>query len=451
VGHVRVLYDDTYFDCDSAYNFEQRNQLEAYGRVKVTMPDGVTLTCKLVKYDANTRIANAYKNIVLTDKKVRLLTEHLIYYRTENYGKYPNKGKLIDSTTTLTSDIGYYFPDRDMAYFRHNVDVTGTDFNLKSDSLGYHTKTKMAYLYAPTQVRSKDGDLNTNSGEYNTQNRVATLFGENKVIGKDYTLWGDTLYFDNARKFGTARGNVRILSNDSTLEIRGQYGQFDDSIGISYVTRNPLAMQFDKQDTLFIRADTLYTIENKQDSSRIFRAFRHVRFARNDIQGRADSLVYFYKDSTMHLYLDPVLWSDSSQITGDTMYVFRKNGAMDSMWIGKNSFILSREDTVGYNQVKGKQIRAKFRERELYRVNVLGNAESIYYAKNDEKKTYDGVNKATCSDMTIWFKNQKANRVKFNKQPEGVFQPMFEVIFTPPTLENMKWRSTERPSKKQRQ
>jgi len=448
IGHVRVLYDGTYFDCDSALNYEERNLLEAYGHVKARMPDGVTMTCKKLIYDANTKIAKVYDHIVLTDKKVTLYTEFMVYYRIPNYGMYPNKGKIVDSATVLTSKIGYYFPDTDMTCFRHDVVLVNPDMTLTSDSLGYGTESKQAFFYAPTHIVGKDtSTVDATRGEYDTARRVANLRGgRNRVENKDYILYGDSLYYEEGSKFGIARTHVEIISKDSSLRITGQYGQFDDVRGISYVTRDPLAIQYDKGDTLYIRADTLYTIENKVDSSRIFRAFRHVRFARNDIQGRADSLVYFYNDSTMQLFRDPVLWSDSSQLTGDTVYVFSRNHTVDSMWISAHGLIVSREDTMGYNQVKGKTIQAKFRDGKIARMDVDGNAESVYYAKDDANH-YQGMNRATSASMRIWFEDNKAAKIKFNTTPEGAFSPIYEVIYQEILLDGVRWRASERPTK----
>lgn len=450
IGHVRVLYDGTYFECDSAYNYEQQNVLEAYSRVKMRTPDSVTLTCKKLVYDANTRIANIYQNAVITDGKATLYSEHLIYYRTPNYGMYPNFGKLVDSVNTLTSRRGYYFPDRDMAYFRYTVKLVNKDFTLTTDSLGYNTEIEEAYLYDHAVVVSEDGTLEANSGTYNANTRIANMYNKCRVENEDYILHSDTLYYEDSLKYGIARNHVDIYAKDSTLQVLGDYGYFNDKSGVSYVTRSPLALQFDTDDTLYLRADTLFLIRDvdtvSRDTNQILRAFRHVRFARNDLQGKADSLVYFSRDSTMQLFISPVLWSNSSQITGDSIFVFSKKGELDSLWVGRDGFIITREDTVGYNQIKGRHIYARFRDKAIYKVFVETNAQSIYYIKND-KGHYQGMNKAEGENMLVRFTNRKASRIQFIKKPVGEYKPLYTVLFTPQELEKFAWLEEKRPTK----
>ena len=170
----------------------------------------------------------------------------------------------------------------------------------------------------------------------------------------------------------------------------------------------------------------------------------------NDMQGKADSLVYWYDDSIIYFFQDPVLWSDQNQISGDTIIVWMKNGKADSMWVGPNAFLASAADTVGFNQLKGKEMRAKFRDNQLIRMHVIGNSESIYFAKNEEDSTntyYEGMNKALAQEIVIHFKENEVSRIVFLAKPEGTFFPFFEVIFKENKLDGMRWRISEKPEK----
>ncbi len=502
IGNVELLQDSTTFLCDSAYYYEEDNRIEAFDNVKVIMPDSVTMVAERATYDGQTRIAEVFDKITLTDRSVTLTTDHLIYDRNEKFGYYDESGTLIDEETELTSIFGYYYPDEDMAYFREEVVLTSPDYTLYTDTLAYDTDLKIARFVTLTKIVSQNGDIETTSGNYNTEARRVNLFARSQVKDSTYILSADTLFYDDELNMGFGIGRVVVDQQDTTLQIKGNYGEFDRETDESLVTENPVAIQVFEEDTLFLFADTLRsyvevridtiryqflpqslgTIDSllhdfeAQDSlerdsaalaacimdslgvdtfridsqkSRMFKGYYNVQFYMRELQGRCDSLVYFYDDSLLFLYQDPRLWSDESQIYGDTVKVWMKNGEADSMWIGEGAFLVSEEDTVGHNQIKGKEMRASFRNGELMHMTVLGNSESIYFAKEEDSTgtRYQGMNQALAQSMKLYFVENELQRIVFISQPEGSFKPMFEVMFQPNRLDGMRWEPERRPEK----
>jgi len=557
IGHVRIQQDSTFFFCDSAYHFESQNRLEAYDRVRIEMSDSVTLTGDRLIYFSDTKIAEVYDNITLTDQQAVLTSDRMTYLREEDYGFYKDGGKLVDDDNTLTSKTGYYYTKNKDAFFKEDVVLVSPDYTLETDTLGYNTDTKIAKFLTLTKILSDDGEITTTNGNYNTDQKKINLYERSTVEDSSYVLTADSLRYEDDRNLGYAVGDVYIQEEDSTLEIRGQYGQFNRKTDESMVTQDPVAIQFMEDDTLYMFADTLLSLKIKrvkpltdsipadslslisQDTSmqalglrdsllkagalidtlaqieekvkplnpvkeripssidtsmlsipvdslmmgardsalaaspfslssiaqadsvdgqrdsvdsRVFRAYRNVRLFMNDMQGRADSLIYMFDDSVIYLYQNPVLWSDESQVTGDSIIMWMKNGQIDSMWVGANAFMASKEDTVGFNQIKGKEMRAKFRDNKMYRLHVIGNTESIYFAKNEDDTTqvvYEGMNKALAQEMMMYFVDNEIQRIVFLSQPEGTFFPFFAIIFEENKLEGLSWRGDERPEKPQ--
>jgi len=58
---------------------------------------------------------------------------------------------------------------------------------------------------------------------------------------------------------------------------------------------------------------------------------------------------------------------------------------MDNMLLQHNSFIVNTEDadSTNFNQIKGKVITGYFKDNKLNSMFVDGNAESVYYVKED--------------------------------------------------------------------
>jgi len=199
---------------------------------------------------------------------------------------------------------------------------------------------------------------------------------------------------------------------------------------------NPL-----KKDSVatFNPADTVRT--------RVIKAFHNVRVYKSNMQAKADSLFYTAADSTLRWYKNPILWSEGTQQTGDTIHVFFKNDKIHSFQVLQNGFLVNVEtDSTKFNQVKGKKITGFFREGELRNMYVDGNAESIYYSK-DEKGNYDKMNQSVSSRIKFLFKDKELTDILYIKEAEGATNPMNKLP-KETTLTGFIWKPELRPVSK---
>ena len=180
---------------------------------------------------------------------------------------------------------------------------------------------------------------------------------------------------------------------------------------------------------------------------RVFYAYRKVKFYRSDIQGKCDSLVYSGKDSIMRLFKAPVLWSDKNQLTAEKVEMKTDGGEITNLFLTNNAFIISKEDSLKFNQIKGKQMTGYFKENKLVKIFVEGNGQTIYFAKDkkDGKDNLIGVNRANCSNLMIHIKENQVEKITFLKKPDATLFPMSD--FTPKEfiLKDFIWREKERP------
>lgn len=452
LNNVHLRQDSTDFFCDSAYHFLDSNVIFAYSRVKILMSRKISITADRLTYDGNSKIANLYNNITLRDSAVTLRTNRLTYYREQDYGKFFSGGTLENGSNVLTSNDGYYYPNEDMAYFKRNVklvsqDETDTvpDYTLLTDTLGYNTDLEVAYFLAPTRVFNTTNKIYTEGGFYDTQKDEAYFTKRAQLSDTSYSIFGDTIYYNQATDRGYANGHIILLDKDSSLTIYGNKAEFESDPETSYITDSCYAVQILEGDTLYLFSDTLRVVDDSA-KGRVFHSFYDVSIFMNDLQGKCDSLVYLYEDSTILFYRDPVLWSDENQILGDTVKIFLKKSKIDSMSIPLSPFLITQEDTIGFDQIKGKALEAKFMDNKLYRMWITGNTESIYYAKDDEDK-YFGMNRAKCLHMRVNFEENKPSRILFGGQPDGSFSPLHEVLFKENKLDGFAWRINERPEK----
>ena len=466
VGNVVFVQNNTTIYCDSAILYKSKNTVEAFGTIRITEGDSVTVTSSGLTYDGNLKTAYLRKNVVFTKLGIATLyTDFLDYDRKKNEARYFNGGKLVDSTNTLTSKKGYYAIPSNMASFKTTVVGVNPDYTLNSDTLQYNSKTKVIYFRDLTSVKgNKEGETAVyQSGFYDTNKKLSSL-SNGEIETKSYKMKGLTYYLDDVKKFYKAKGKVVMTSKEENTIIYGDDGDYNKLMGITKVYGHAYVAKIDNDlDTLFISADTLVSIENDDPKKKRLLAYNHVKIFKSDMQGKADSLAYTSADSTIYFYSDPVLWTSGNQMTADSIRIFLKGKSIDKVYLIANSFVISEDTLKNYNQIKGRKMVANFEGQTISHVTVQGNGESLYYALQEpEKNSKDtlksieeeptftmGMNKIICSNMKINFKDGKVNNISFYIKPDASFIPPHELKEGDKRLKGFRWRIEEKPEKEE--
>lgn len=459
IGNVVFEQSQTIIYCDSAIFNRSKNMIDAYGHIRIVDGDSVTVTASRLTYDGNKKIAYLRRNVIFNKlQTATLYTDFLDYDRVKSTARYFNKGKLVDSTNTLTSLKGYYDLRANLASFKTDVVAVNKESTLNSDTLQYHSRSKIIYFRAHTEVRDKEGRTGYyENGHYDTKTKTSDLASGDFETPK-YKLKGSKLLLDDARQFYRARGNVVMTSKEENMHIYGDEGFYDKKHLISKVHGHSYAARVDDDlDTLFISADTLVSIDNADPKKRQLLAYHNVRIFKSDLQGRADSLVYQASDSTLYFYGDPVLWTEGNQMTADSITVLLVNRKINRIYMVSSAFVASADSLSNYNQIKGRKMTAYFDEKNIHHVVVEGNGESIYYALQQAEENLkdttvsvtivSGMNKIICSNMRINFKAGRIDNISFYVKPDASFIPPHELKREDTLLRGFKWRGPDRPSR----
>ena len=243
--------------------------------------------------------------------------------------------------------------------------------------------------------------------------------------------------------------NLKIVSkNDSLIKdsIKLAVPKINAKAGVAKTTpkknigtaTKPLVPSKKIDSIPFNPADTVKT--------RTIRAYHNVRVYKTNLQAKSDSLFFTAADSTLRLYQSPILWADSSQQTGDTIYVQFKSKKINSAQVFQNGFIVDQEaDTAKFNQIKGKIITAFFNDGEIRHLYVDGNAESIYYDKKEDGKYQQ--NQTVSARIKIIFEDKTISSVKTIKGVEGTFLPADKTL-KEALLTGFIWKPELRPKSK---
>jgi lipopolysaccharide export system protein LptA len=467
IGDVQLKHEDALMFCDSAYVYSTSNTMDAYGHVKILQGDSLRLYGDSLKYNGNTRIAILRGDIKLINKDVELSTNYLDYDRTNNIAYYYNGGTMLSrgKQDTLTSRKGYYYSESKSFFFKEDVVLNNPEYDIVADTLKYNSPTETVYFLGPTTITSDDNFIYTEDGWYNTKNNISEFFGNSYIFSDDKTIVGDTIYYERDNGYGEITCNAEIVDTAENVIIKGDVVHFFEEKDSVMVTEEALLMQLFTDDTLYLHGDTLKVstqLVRKYvgvleegisppdtfyiDTVRTLFAYNHVKFFKNDMQGRADSVVYNFSDSTINFYTDPVIWSEENQLTADSIYMLMSDGELHSVYMNNNAFIISKADSLleNFNQIKGKNMIAYFKDKEIKKIDVKKNAETIYYARDDDGK-YIGVNKAHGENMLVFFEEKSLKSLTFINDPEGVLYPLNEPSPKDLMLKGFDWKIVERP------
>lgn len=443
-GAVVLKQGDTRLFCDSAYLFNASNSAAAYGKVHINQADSVHAYSDSARYNGNTKVATLYENVRLTDRDMTLQTNYLVYHLDEKYGIYSGGGTLKNAEAILTSKTGYYYAQTQNAYFKDSVRLRHPQYSLEADTLEYNTGIEIAWFHGPTTIYNENNTVYCEDGYYATVTGEAVFNRNARMDNPPQTLLADSIYYNRETGIGKAFGNITFTDTTQQIIQFGNRANYDEINNVITATDRSVAGYIMEDDTLFISGDTIRITRDSLDRSTMV-VHPNVRMFKRDFQGVCDSLYYSDTDSVIRLYVDPVLWSEETQFKGDTVLLQLRNKELHEMLFLSNGFIINEEDSLIYNQVKGRKITGRFSEGSLYKVEVQGNGESIYFGKDDQDR-YLGVNKALCSDIDMYIKENKFSRISFKGAPESVFYPMQRIDPATFVLDGFSWESSRRPA-----
>ncbi len=446
--------------CNEAIYYAKEDFIEAYGDVRLIQGDTLNMKSKYIEYSGKTQLAYASGKVVLIDNNSELYTDILFFDRIKQEAYYNQKGKVIrDLSGVINSDFGKYFTKTKKYIFSKNVVLVNPEYVIETERLDFYTITGHAFLYGPTTITSDSSIIYCERGFYNTNNDTGYFVKKSKIDYDERRIEGDSIFFDRNKSFASATNNIKVTDTLNNFLVRAHYAEvFKDKDSV-YVTKRALAITVQENDSLYMHSDTLM-ITGPADN-RVVRGFYNAKIYKSDISGKADSihmnqktglteLINFYDIESEDLFSKrkyPVLWHHKNQITGDSIHLISnpESESLDTLKVFENAFIISRDSIGdGYNQISGKRLNGVFINNALNVINVIKNAETIYYLRNSEDELV-GIDKSKSASIKIWVTENEIDKLKKLNQIDGYTYPESDFPENEKFLKGFTWREDERP------
>jgi lipopolysaccharide export system protein LptA len=497
-GNVHINQGDTLHLYADRINYHgNRRYAEARGNVRL-IDNETTLTTEYLDFDIGSNYGYFPNRAVVINGDNRLESIRGYYYTREKIFFFQDSVHITNPDYIIRSDALRYNTVSEVAYFLGPTTIIGDGTDIYCENGWYNTQTDIAQFNENARVRNNNQVLLADSIFFDNRNGTGEGFMnieitdtvEKIIIRGNYARFerdpeqmlitdralfiqmmdNDTIYLhaDTLRSWL----QVDYISQPDTLDQSpeqqkpdiseppddpdpGEPGdrtdrseEFADEYRQEPETDIPERQEHDPlgispPDTIAGMEQEPGTHAGQQDTIRMLSAYYSVRFFGNEIQGKCDSLFYNMRDSVIYMFAEPVIWSDGSQLTAEFMEVHSRNGEVDHIIMKRSAFIVSHEQDDMYNQIKGTDIVGFIREGDLYRVNVSGNAETLYYPLDNNEII--GINRIVSASMVIFLEENKPSRIRWLTNADATLYPVDKLPPQERILQGFQWLDQLRP------
>ena len=489
-GHATLSTPDLLYD--------MQTNIGTYKNGGKVVNNKTVLDSKEGYYYADLKDVYFKNNVRLRDPAYTIDTDSLLYNTQNRTTRFISQTMIKDSSgRIINTREGFYNQQTGKAEFSSRPDVTDGDMKITGNRIAIDDSLGIAQIEGNGVVLDKKNNTTIIGGLIYRNKNTEAIFATRKPLmiiqqEKDTIyITADTLF--SARlsdRFGnrnhlvpdTAREDEILASHDidSTRAHIADTALSNNPVG-KPATRKSMADKLrEKNLATVIKKDSAATttpdsliakqamdkpptrdsvikyttkgndtvaVNEKDSTNRYFEAYRNVRIFSDSLQSVCDSMFYSFKDSVFRLYRDPVVWANSSQVTGDTILLFTKNKKADKVEAFENSFLVNRVENDVYNQIKSARMDGWFVDGNIDSVRAKAFAECIYYIQ-DEDSAFTGVNQSQCDIIDIYFQNKELDKVVFRSAVTGTLWPISQKSPAEMQLEGFRWLEARRPKTK---
>ena len=449
-----LTLDSTQLTSKKGYYYVDDKQIFFKDSVVVANPE-FSLRSDTLGFNTETEIVTFLGPTLISNDSTRIYTEDGYYDTANNMAAFTQNAQFQKGKQEATADSIRYDGKRSLYSLEGNAVFVEEGKQATADFIRYNETEDKTFLSGNARYQDEKQDIVADEITYDAKNETYSTRGRSVISDPPQVLTADQVDYSEEKELGIAQGNVIWRDTSAELTIVCDLAEYDrktDYLKASGGLKGrPMLITTIEGDSLYMVSDTLLAVREDSvasDSARQLLAYYDVRVYKSNMQAVADSLSYKSSDSTFYFFplrQNPIVWSDTSQFTADTIMMLLANDKIDKILMRNNGFIINSPDELFFNQVKGKNVTAFFEENELRRMAVVGNAKSVYYAIDDEGG-YVGVNKTVCSEMLLFFGNNEVEKIKFFTQPKAEMMPMQQANHNTLKMDGFFWEKSRRPT-----
>lgn len=421
--NVRIKADSVIMKTDSVAYETNKALFTFLGKVHAWR-DSSYLRADNGWYNRENEQFNFYKNAYIYTKDQEVWADDIFYDRNKGFSILKNNIQIVDTSqsTMFFADSARYvskpmsftlYKDPSAAYYSVEEGKADTLF-LRADTLKYYSKA-FSEIDSATVAQAKERVELSAKDPFQT---IVDAIESNKKK-------------PSSKK--AVNNNVTQTSNSTKTDVK-QEAAVDS---LSAKNLDTLSVPTPKVDSVkkFSFSDTT--------TIRFVQGFHNVKMHRSNIQGLCDSLVFSSLDSMARLYGKPILWNEENQFTADSMQFVVSGKSLTKAELLSSAYVISKEDSVHFNQIKSTDIIGYFKKNDIYRFDALGGVSLMFFIEEDSVITT--MNQKECRVMKGLIKDRKIQKIQYVQDVKSDAFPVYNLPINKQRLKGFNWSLEKRP------
>ena len=407
-------------------------------------------------YYSNEKLFVFSDSVAIRNETYDILCESGNYHTETDVATFTGATSIWHKDGFLSCHYGWYDKPRDYFHFSENAYMQSDKQEVWADSIFYDRLARKGDLYGHVQMHDTTQSLIIFGNEAHfteipemvivtRQPSMAYYTLENNQPDTAFTR-ADTLHFiTELNPAYLIKDTVATVSPDLPVTDTLAPATVDTAFTGTVMPAIIDTAQFLTDTPTLAAVDTATLAAPVPDSSirKIF-AYHNVRTFRTNLQAACDSFVYSSLDSLGRMFVRPVMWNEEQQISANEIHFLTDQKEILRADFLQAAFIIMHEQDTFYNQVKGRDIIAYFRDNDIYLADITGGAQTVYYLQEDSVVANGNLSESV--NMQVELKQRKIQRIKYYSQPvKSDTYPLNQLPQEKAILKGYEWRDAERP------
>ena len=271
-------------------------------------------------------------------------------------------------------------------------------------------------------IRGED-TLTAKKITYNEDRRIAIAEHEVHLWRTGQELFTEYLkyYYKTDQSF--AKKGIKLIDLENRVTITAKTGEYLPEQNRTYVQQKSHLVRLDStgKDTLHIYA---HRMEYFFEPDRQAIAIDSVRIVRENLIAECDSAVYIINEERAFLEISPIALQENNEMIGSQMEMVFKDMEIQRIIVYGNAIAKSMVDSIAQkqNRLTGKEIIMYITNRQIRELRAISNATSNYYLKEEEQEK--GLNVASADTIKVFFKNSELDSIDVKGGSQGIYYPV---------------------------
>jgi len=431
-------------------SYNTRRKQAFFSEEVVVQDSSFTLWTDSLDYNLRDDVASFFGPTRVKQNEADLYSEGGTYHVADKSAMLEGNAQYVKDTLQASADVIFYDGYSKDVILQDNASFKQGKSEGQSIQIVYNEITELSILTGDATFLSDGKEVNADVIEHDGSNDTFKTRGRTYMQDEDQFLESDEFYNLPKVEQKVMAGNVQWTDTLNSISMKSDtmlINDKDNTILAYNASTRPILYIDTDGDTLWLSAERLgsqESIDSLGEEMRRFHARSSVRLFKKDFQSHSDSFSYNTIDSIFRFYNNPIIWVDSTQFNADTINIFMENNSPKLMHLIGNAMIISQSYPNVFDQIKGKEVTVWMDNNAIDSMLVEGNAESIYFMK-DEEESFIGADQTQCNSITFIFEASQLIEIHSISNPSSTFLPMQQVNLQEMVLAGFSWQIEKRP------